>query len=227
MEKKRINHKWILKVILFVMLVISGFLGFQVYRNHMAEIERVAEFRRNQEEVFNRLVYGHQMIFDHNFPQPFEQRDDSTIFADALWRFGRGDMKISEVVFVHSAEEAEGFPTNVLVAWPTEWSYLFLDYLNEWLDPEAIGWNQPEDLVLDISDFGVELPLTREFIVEDWEMMREIRERLSSSRDVPFVGGVSGMLANRVRAIIREARDDIEIESLEEDPSVFEEIDQD
>ena len=134
-------------------------------------------------------------------------------------------MKISEVVFVHSAEEAEGFPTNVLVAWPTEWSYLFLDYLNEWLDPEAIGWNQTEDLVIDISDFSVELPLTRELMVEDWETMIEIRESLRNYGDTG--GGVSGMLNSRVGRIIWEARDDIEIESLEEDSPVLEEIDQD
>ena len=221
MEKKRINRKWILKVILFVMLVISGFLGFQIYRNHMAELERVAEFRRNREEISNRLEYGFQMIFDHNFPHFFEPRNSDHIFTNTIFRFQIGDIKISEVVFVHSAEEAEGFPTNVLVAWPTEWSYLFLEYLNEWLDPEATGWNQPEDLLLDISDFGVELPLTRQFIVEDWETMHEIILRLRNYGD--FVGGVSGMLQDRVSDIIWET----EVEMPEEIPSVFEEIDQD
>ena len=96
---------------------------------------------------------------------------------DIHWKFDIGEIEISEVVFVNSAEEAEGFAEDVFVAWPTERSDMLLELINGWLDPERTGLFQRADRVIDIDDLNVELPLTQQLLVEDWETMTEIRSR--------------------------------------------------
>ena len=85
-----------------------------------------------------------------------------------------------DVVFVHSAEEAEAFPENILVAWPSEnriWNDLpilgtcgRITYLNF-----IMYFNFPE---VDLRDYGLsENKITLFDAVENWEIVAEIFEK--------------------------------------------------
>lgn len=163
-------------------------------RNNIENREREAELEMMNEKIRNQLFYARDMFFNHNVTlysgfistQTRTQRDpfflsnirDRFLKGEEAPDWMGGPIEISEVVFVHSEAEAEGFAEDVFVAWPTEWSETLLARLNEWLDPEIISFFQPEGMVIDISDLNIELPLTLEQMVNDWEIMIEILERL-------------------------------------------------
>jgi len=189
--KNKKKNKYILSIVLVIVMITGIFVGIYLYQRHVENMENIANMEREAElemlrrdEILDEISYAYHMFFGHNFPAYGNPNNSRDPFNTTYVHIGlhSGQLEISEVVFVHSAEEAEGFAEDVFVAWPTEWSELYLEFINGWLDPEVRGHVQHVDMVIDIDDLNIELPLTRELMVEDWELMIEIRERLGYDR---------------------------------------------
>ena len=169
--KNKNRIKLILAVVLVTVMI--AYVGVNLYQRHIENVEnmaRKAELEMIRQEILDGIIYSDLMFFQNSF-----------IYNDWTSDYGYtvcGEIDISEVVFVNSAEESEGFAEDVFVAWPTEGSEMFLELINGWLDPEKRGHLQSADMVIDINDLSVELPLKLELMVNDWETMEEIRSRL-------------------------------------------------
>ena len=188
--KKKTIKKYILIMVLAVVMFTSIYIGVHIHRNNVENRAREAAIQMEREEMTNQLTYAMEMFFNHNFTPHHTLtagRTDPFLLSNILNRFIGGEetpdwvggpINLNEIVFVSSEEEAQGFAEDVFVAWPTEWSELFLAEINEWLDPEIIAYDQPEDMVIDLSDLNIELPLTRTSLIDDWELILEITERI-------------------------------------------------
>ena len=176
-----------ISAVVLVIVMIAGMSGrIHLYRRHIENTAREVELEMMQAEIRNRIRYSEDMLFQNNFSYDGTPGDLNVYqtASSVFFRLDMGDIEINEVVFVNSAEEAEGFAEDVFVAWPTEWSDMYLELINGWLDPESRGRLQPADMVIDIDDLDIELPLTRDLMVEDWELMTRIRSKLSTENSI-------------------------------------------
>ena len=172
---KRIKYKHILIIVLVLSVVMISGVYIRIYL-HSGHLEQEEELGMIREEISDKITYSIHMLFDNNFLRRDYLLNNGHIHGEFLV----GRLEINKVVFVYSEEDAEGFSEDVLVAWPTEGSEMFLELINEWLDPEIRGMLQHVDMEIYTDDLNLELPLLREFMVDEWETMIEIRERLGS-----------------------------------------------
>lgn len=83
----------------------------------------------------------------------------------------------TDIVFVHNKAEAEGFPDNVIVAWPEEgWAQSAIDRIhwtieNPLLDSEG---RLVANHAVTLERFGLTYPLTLTDLVDNWEMVFEM-----------------------------------------------------
>ena len=185
--KEVTKRRHILMIALVLVLGLVIYTGIQVYTNHRERVEeerREEELRMELNELERILIYAENMFFDHNF------RDRSVLSPLInVWNRGMGDQTVefNEIVFVHSEAEAEGFGEDVVVLWPTEGSEIMLEFINSWLDPEVRGAAQHADYVgtevIDLASLEIELPLTLDFMVDEWERMNEIFHLLNELRN--------------------------------------------
>lgn len=87
------------------------------------------------------------------------------------------DPFFDELVFVHSEEEAVGFPDNVIVAWPsTDLFTQGLIYNILWaVNRTPDDWiGHPRRDVLTLEEFSLSDPLTVTDLVDNWEKVRAL-----------------------------------------------------
>jgi len=86
------------------------------------------------------------------------------------------DSSFTELVLVHNESEAQGFPDNVIVAWPWDRPlshdrlYLFnraVSRTADELEPPQDAWFGREPI--NLEDFGLTYPITVEDLVNNWE----------------------------------------------------------
>jgi len=92
-----------------------------------------------------------------------------------------------DLVFVHSEEDAIGFPDNVIVAWPCEWiSTRHIDSLNRELRraPYEIcrGLTRfPSRDIVYVEDYGLTYPITASDLADYWMNVKLLRRSLVSN----------------------------------------------
>ena len=77
----------------------------------------------------------------------------------------------TDLIFVHSEEEAAGFPDNVIVAWPSEVTLWIIPevHFRMGMDENKLAeWGTERD-VLTFEEFGLSYPLAVADLVENWE----------------------------------------------------------
>ena len=79
--------------------------------------------------------------------------------------------KYKDIIFVYSEEEAEGYPENVLVTWPTENTEKILINFNQYILLREI----------DITPFSLTNPITMEDVVERWEQVNDFLNGFTDS----------------------------------------------
>jgi hypothetical protein len=70
------------------------------------------------------------------------------------------------IIFVHNEEDAEGYPDNVIAAWPTETTHKIVEGINERITREG------EEI--DLTRFSLEYPITVEDLIDDWENVYDL-----------------------------------------------------
>ena len=85
----------------------------------------------------------------------------------------------TDVVFVHTEEEGQGFPENVIVAWPRtgggiETEIFFMHQHANMTEAELSQRSNPRPVVT-LEEFGLSYPLTRADLVDNWEKVMELR----------------------------------------------------
>ena len=100
-----------------------------------------------------------------------------------------------ELVFVHSEAEAEGFPDNVIVAWPSEVTMHV---------PEGFQWavgRSEDDLLLNdrsqrdpitFENFGFSAPITVVDMVDNWEQVNAFWQSLTMNEQSTIQGIAGG-----------------------------------
>ena len=137
---------------------------------------RIQQNREREMELRSKAMYATSMDFRYG--------DSLISWGNVIAEFESNrhnpdEVQYTEIVFVHSPEEAVGFGEYVLVAWPSENFYLTPD--SRW----PIGTQaRIDDLnyailhsypYVDLRDFGLpENEITINDVVENWEIVHEI-----------------------------------------------------
>jgi len=171
----------VFSTILVLIIILSGTLATACNRESEPPIP------------LNKSGYGHLFFFNARIVVDGEVVVTSTqgsYLSEVIFRVSPAltqfDPSYTELIFVHSAEEAYGFPDSTIVAWPSEITSYFLPGLNEAVKrneadiaelPRA-GWHHFYRDVICLEDFGLSYPLTIEDFVDNWEGVYRLWRRL-------------------------------------------------
>jgi len=97
------------------------------------------------------------------------------------------DPFFDELVFVHSEEEAVGFPDNVIVAWP--WALnvdSLINMLHSFVNKSIEDLIRPHGSVprrdvITFEEFGLSYPLTIADLTNNWEKINALINALSNT----------------------------------------------
>jgi len=132
---------------------------------------------RAQEERLRRqrMTYAHEMMFDVRAIIDGHRLN----FAGAGREFAQPNSFFTDIVLVHNEAEAQHFPYNVIVSWPSENHYTegIITGIHWFLVPENIHVNwrgEPVRSAFTLKDFGLTYPLTITTLVDDWEKVNDL-----------------------------------------------------
>ena len=92
----------------------------------------------------------------------------------------------TEVVFVHSETEAQGFPDNIVVAWPRDgdWNNNLIEEIH-WevsrAEADLMFHGRLSRPVVTLEEFGLSYPITVADFVDNWKNVASLREALGLS----------------------------------------------
>ena len=155
--------------VVLLILVISFWFAVVGCREQVEENdEEMIEMREVNEKVwYSDLMYFERTAFTRGLPN---------LPANYF----------SEVVFVHTEEEASRFSddilvgmSDVIVVWPTVRTQLIVENMNEYIEKNGI----------DLERFSLIYPLTIECLVDNWEKVFDLYENgISRSGQVSVLG---------------------------------------
>ena len=198
MKKKYI----IVLTIIFVtvLAVIASVMFFTWWQQEQVRREDANELMRQQAQ------YGWTLGFTHN----------PHAMGWVLLHISHGrETEFTEIVFVHSAEEAEGFPEHVLAAWPRDVEGVFsydaptevaLLGFNWWI--ERINEIAPGEIrgipVSEIIFPGtIQYPIGIEDLVDHWEDVMDVLNQIPSQFHEGF--------RTNGRWILRDQQDSVDV----------------
>ena len=121
---------------------------------------------------FSHFRYARQLRFEFQMVVDGERRITSNFRVNQIISLGSPyfDPFYTELVFVHTEEEAIGFPDNIIVAWPrdrftAEGVVAGFHWAVNRSEEELRGSRE----VITLEQFGLSPPLTVEDLVDSWE----------------------------------------------------------
>jgi hypothetical protein len=168
------------KIILWacVAVLIATGIIIHLYIEGQREQARI-EYERAITEFYNgriKIRYGRDMRFQFRFVLAGGEIVISDSGAGASSRFinlhRQNLFPDIEIIFVHSEEEAAGFPDNVITAWPTDTTDGIIAGLHWAVSRDEDDFESRPELgrsVFSLEDFGLLYPLTPADLVNDWE----------------------------------------------------------
>ena len=160
----------LLTIALFVTIFFTGCNNDYEY----VEEERVAMIS------LDKFEYARVMRFDFRIIVDGERGRNAQVRARTDPNNELFDPFYTELVFVHSEADAEGFPDNVIAAWPTEqrWTRGMIAALNYYVTRERAHIlfrdNTSVRGPIILEDLGLSLPITVADLVDNWEQVNNL-----------------------------------------------------
>ena len=124
----------------------------------------------------SKYQYARFLNFHFQIMADGEISNNPFLVAEVFNPFRNGfDPFYSEFILVHNEEEAQGFPDNVVVAWPRDAALNICWILSEIERPENLQRAEPATL----ERFGLTYPLAPADLVYNWREVNEIWMALS------------------------------------------------
>lgn len=122
------------------------------------------------------MRFDSRIVFEGEVISPYGL---AAIFESVHPRSSTFNPFYTEFIFVHNAEEAEGFPDNVIHAWPRDnaWTQGLIEGMHWAVSREEIGiLNEPTSMrdPFTLEDFGLTYPLTITDLVDNWEKVNTL-----------------------------------------------------
>ena len=159
-----------IKIIIFVVFLIGLVVMLAMCRNNN-------DIEEGRGMVVPSNKYSHARIFRFHFQIIIEgervtgNEAVATPYISPGW--GDFDPFFDTLIFVHSEEEAQGFPDNVVVAWPvdSEWLQSEIQRLNRRVrrDEDDPLFSRAIGVEALLRDYGLVYPITIVDFVDNWE----------------------------------------------------------
>jgi hypothetical protein len=194
-NKKPINKR--LGIIISNALSILLLLSFLIlFSRCNINNESSAEQREFPEPIISteKYVYAGEMGFRFQVAEDGERRirGSMTVLNLIMPRSPYFDPCLTDLVFVHTEEEAQGFPDNVIVAWPREgnWTQGLIAGIHWTIEDPVLGTHgRPVRELVTLEDFGLTYPLTVEDLVDNWEKVNALWNVFDLSEQTAIRGG--------------------------------------
>lgn len=138
-------------VFLLILLIVSTMLMACAKRDEEALISR------------DKVLYAMDMLFHFQFVVDGELHSARALLFVSP-DSSRFDPTLTELVFVHSEEEAQGFPDNVIVAWPSVATENIVEEIQATATRRSVNF----------ADFGLSDMLTVADLVDNWEKIEAL-----------------------------------------------------
>ena len=168
-----------------------------------------ANYAAQMNFMFQIIIDGERHVRSGFFP---------SVFIRIEPEFEEFDPFYDELVFVHSEEDAEGFPDNVIVAWPSEVTMQQVQMFNLWAKAPERDWMRPRlgqrdglygNVYRYLSDHNLEWPVNVENFVDNWEDIYTFLERLSPNlREA--MGSARGLTSDFIAPTLEEFMEQFE-----------------
>lgn len=146
--------------------------------------------------LFRKIEYGSSLSFNFQRVVDGEKRLEAGRFVTLLFdsRLDYFNPFYTDVIFVHSEAEAEGFPENVIVGWPidddrlNEASIALMHWEVNRTEAELGRWGEHNRRpVVTLEEFGLTYPITLADLVDNWDKVASLREavRLMPTFSIP------------------------------------------
>ena len=179
------NSKICVGVIMALLLVMAMLTGCG---------EQDQKEERNM-DLIRKNWYGADLMFDYLMLIGDERvitgGSIAQLFIDPIQRFY--DPFYTDLVFVHTEAEAQDFPDNIIVAWPTMrigegWdtpiSYGLIAGIHWAVNQDEAGLMHRGQLIRDplsLEDFGLSYPITIADLVDNWQKVNELWNALTNA----------------------------------------------
>ena len=162
------KRRLILSVMIFVLsLIITGCRQEEEIMKNSDDVRPIPAEKSTYATV---LGFSFKIVIDGEV-QVFGRGESSRPVCERIY-FTQSpyfDSSYTELIFVHSEEEATGFPNSTVVAW------LDKDTAQGIINGLHLGMLRGD---LDLEDFGLVYPITVENLVDDWEAVNSLRSRV-------------------------------------------------
>jgi len=184
MKNRKIYWGMFYAIVMLLTVFFTGMTLLTIRERRIIEEQRVIEEQKEEQNwqayMWERLSYSRSMNFRGRIIVDGEQFN----LGMARYQVSMRNRHYTEFVFVHTAAEAEAFPNNVIVAWPSENELLHrieIDVMHREAsrtaeELEQRWWLRRREVTLE--EFGLSYPITVEDFVDNWEGIRDLREAL-------------------------------------------------
>ena len=173
------------RVFVFIVLILATVLGFTAYNTIKEEQRMLQEEQRmlqEQERQHGRILrdkvrFAGRMHFE--FRIVVNEEVDNTY--DLALERAFLEPSENDIVFVHNEADAMGFPDNVIVAWPGEYTPGVIPGFHWAVNQEErdlVRFHRGRGVV-SFEDFGLTYPLTITDLVDNWEQVHALWRALT------------------------------------------------
>ena len=181
-------------ILVTILAIVVGIIFFMWWQQEQVRRGEANELMRQQAQygaTLGFMYYPHTMSF-------------------LLHHIAHGrETEFTEIVFVHSAEQAEGFPEHVLVAWPSiaaevffeeDRTEVFLLGFNWWIErinrtaPGEIRGTAVSEIIFPDT---IQYPIRIEDLVDHWEDVMDVLNQIPSRFHEEFQTSASFILCDQ------------------------------
>ena len=179
MKNRKIYWGMFYVIVMLLTVFFTGITLLTIRERRVMEEQRVIEEQNWQAYMAAKYWFTVDMNFRGRIIVDGEQFG----LGMAIFQISMRNRHFTDFVFVHTAAEAEAFPDNVVVAWPSEdeaLNQLRIDAMHRQAsrtaeELEQLRWRRR---AVTLEEFGLSYPITVEDFVYNWEGIRDLREVL-------------------------------------------------
>ena len=163
------------KILIIILLPLIFLSSCNSDNNNITNWEELAMISEEKFRYIEQMGFKTRMVYEGEVISPANQHIANSIEP---WRPTFNPF-YTDLILVHNAEEAEGFPDNIILAWPRDnaWTQGLIDGIHWAVNEDEYGLmfqGAPIREPFTLEDFGLTYPITIADLVDNWEKVNAL-----------------------------------------------------